>query len=183
VLQALKGASVPKVLAGVLFLVGAALFALQETQEKAPRSSNPAPPITGTQAASAATPTPAPVATVAWPAGVACPPPNWPPNTPLPCTPSAPASATVTAPSTATATAVASTAPDKPPRDSGARPSALPPGAKTLERQAVDLVAAGEAAKAAGAYEELIRREPANRVYPEAARILRAKLDAGAPAP
>ena len=40
---------------------------------------------------------------------------------------------------------------------------------------------AGETSKAAAAYEELVRRDPNNKVYAEAARILRAKLDGGLP--
>ena len=79
------------------------------------------------------------------------------------------------------------TPPEKGAKDAGAKGSdskdagaALPAGVKTLERQAVDYVAAGDTAKAAAAYEELVRRDPNNKVYAEAARILRAKLDAGA---
>lgn len=53
------------------------------------------------------------------------------------------------------------------------------PATKTLERQAVDAVAAGRTAEAAALYEELSRRDPKNLVYAEAARILRNKLDAG----
>jgi hypothetical protein len=112
----------------------------------------------------------------AWPAGVACPPPNWPPNTPLPCTPNAAGSETGTKPG------------GRDVKDAGARTSdakdagaPLPAGAKTLERQAVDYVASGDTAKAAAAYEELVRRDPNNKIYAEAARILRAKLDGGVP--
>ena len=88
---------------------------------------------------------------------------------PLPCTPN-----------------VSGQQPDPPIRDGGKTPKdaggpALAAGTKTLERQAVDLVAAGEMAKAAAAYEELVRRDPNNKVYAEAARILRSKLDAGTP--
>jgi hypothetical protein len=75
--------------------------------------------------------------------------------------------------------------PDKPERpghhDAGSAVTSNNPATKTLERQAVDYVAAGDTAKAAAAYEELTRRDPKNPVYAEAARILRAKLDAGAP--
>ena len=106
-----------------------------------------------------------------WPPGVPCPPPNWPAGTPLPCTPisgSAIASAVDAGAPTAR--------PDPPSRNGkGSTP--------TLERQAVDFVASGDTAKAAAAYEELVRRDPNNRVYAEAARILRAKLDAGAAGP
>jgi hypothetical protein len=51
---------------------------------------------------------------------------------------------------------------------------------KTLERQAVDYVAIGEYQKAIGIYEQLSRQFPDNKVYSEALRILRQKLDAGA---
>ncbi|HVH42215.1 MAG TPA: hypothetical protein VM925_07715 [Labilithrix sp.] len=54
-------------------------------------------------------------------------------------------------------------------------------GAKTLERQAVDQVALGNYAAAAAAYEQLHQQTPNNRAYAEAARILRAKADAGSP--
>lgn len=59
--------------------------------------------------------------------------------------------------------------------------SAPPPASsgKTLERQAVDALAVNDYARAAEIYEELDRITP-NRTYSEAARILRAKLDAGA---
>jgi hypothetical protein len=50
---------------------------------------------------------------------------------------------------------------------------------KTLERQAVDYVAIGEYQKAIGIYEQLSRQSPDNKVYSEALRILRQKLDAG----
>lgn len=50
---------------------------------------------------------------------------------------------------------------------------------KTLERQAVDYVAIGEYQKAIGIYEQLSRQFPDNKVYSEALRILRQKLDAG----
>jgi hypothetical protein len=53
---------------------------------------------------------------------------------------------------------------------------------KTLERQAVDYVAIGEYQKAIGIYEQLARQYPDNKVYSEALRILRQKLDAGASA-
>jgi hypothetical protein len=53
--------------------------------------------------------------------------------------------------------------------------------ARTLERQAVDFVAANDYAHAAAVYEMLQLQNPSNRVYAEAARILRAKADAGAP--
>lgn len=52
-------------------------------------------------------------------------------------------------------------------------------GQKTLERQAIDYVATGEYAKAIGIYEKLAQQYPDNKVYSEALRILRMKLDAG----
>lgn len=74
-----------------------------------------------------------------------------------------------------------------PPSPPPAPPPAPPPptptvaGNRTLERQAVDYVAANDYAHAAQVYEQLQAQNPQNRVYAEAARILRAKADAGAP--
>ncbi len=51
----------------------------------------------------------------------------------------------------------------------------LPPGKKTLQRQAVDAVAAGSYAEAAKLYEELAQANPDVPAYAEAARIMRAK--------
>jgi hypothetical protein len=63
-----------------------------------------------------------------------------------------------------------------------AAPPKITPGQqKTLERQAVDHVATGEYGKAIGIYEKLSQQFPDNKVYSEALRILRAKLDAGVP--
>lgn len=56
----------------------------------------------------------------------------------------------------------------------------LAPGAKTLERQAVDALAVNDYALAADLYEELDRVTP-NRTYAEAVRILRAKAEAAGP--
>jgi len=53
--------------------------------------------------------------------------------------------------------------------------------AKTLERQAVDHLAMGNYAGAARLYEQLQQQHPSNRVYAEAARILRAKADGSTP--
>lgn len=64
------------------------------------------------------------------------------------------------------------------PADAG-RPK-LAGNQKTLERQAVDYVALGEYQKAIGIYEQLSKQFPDNKVYSEALRILRQKLDAGA---
>jgi hypothetical protein len=52
---------------------------------------------------------------------------------------------------------------------------ALPPGKKTLQRQAVDAVAAGSFEEAAKLYDELAKAHPEVPAYAEAARILRAK--------
>ena len=191
----LKGNSVPKIIAGVLFIIGGILYLAEDDEPQAPPKKKPIATLDGGggdggAAASAGTvgrttagtaPTSPPVMTpqtaataLAWPAGVPCPPPNWPPNTPLPCTPNG-----------------LHTGPDKPGKDGGKEPKEpkeprdagepLAKGTKTLERQAVDHVAAGETSKAATAYEELVRRDPNNKVYAEAARILRAKLDGGLP--
>jgi hypothetical protein len=74
---------------------------------------------------------------------------------------------------TTTATAV-------PAADAGSVAPATAANAKTLERQAVDYVAAGNYAAAASVYDQLHQQSPNNRTYSEAARILRAKADAGA---
>ena len=184
----LGGASVPKIAAFVLVIAGGILF-LAVDDEPPPKKKPIAAAVDAGAASEAglaagaagSAPTSPPVMVQgpqviqpAWPAGVPCPPPNWPPNTPLPCTPNG-----------------VGTTPDRPAdkggKDAGAKGAdskdagaALPAGAKTLERQAVDFVSSGETAKAAAAYEELVRRDPNNKVYAEAARILRAKLDAGA---
>jgi hypothetical protein len=65
------------------------------------------------------------------------------------------------------------------PTDAGSAQAAATP--TTLERQAVDFVAAKDYAHAAAVYEQLQAQNPQNRVYAEAARILRAKADAGRP--
>lgn len=185
----LKANSIPKIVAGLLFIIGGILYLAEDDEPQVQTRRRPVASLDGgsleggTAAGTAAGGTgsgagPALTAppvmtqapTPAWPAGVPCPPPNWPAGTPLPCTPNG-----------------VSATPDKPdkpdkgakndPKDSGA--PGLPPGAKTLERQAVDYVAAGDTAKAAAAYEELVRRDPNNKVYAEAARIMRAKLDGG----
>lgn len=188
----LKANSIPKIIAGVLFVIGGILY-LAEDEEPAVQpkkkisatldggvdGGRAAASGSGTATSANTAPTAPPVMTPPtaapeWPAGVPCPPPNWPPNTPLPCTPNA-AGAQAEKP---TGGKEPSGGKANEPRDAGAP---LPAGTKTLERQAVDHVAAGETAKAAAAYEELVRRDPSNPVYPEAARILRAKLDAGAP--
>jgi hypothetical protein len=177
-LAKLKQNSIPKIVAGLLFIIGGILY-LAEDDDPPPPKKKPVATLDGGQAIAAGSGSSSsgplvapPVMPVqpAWPAGVPCPPPNWPPNTPLPCTPNNVGQQT-----------------DPPPaRDGGKTPKdasgpSLPAGTKTLERQAVDYVSAGETAKAAAAYEELVRREPQNKVYAEAARILRAKLDAGTP--
>lgn len=77
-----------------------------------------------------------------------------------------------------TSTASGQRPPPKPAVEAGAPTSA---STKTLERQAVDYVAVNDYARAAAVYEQLHARNPSNRVYAEAARILRAKADAGAP--
>ena len=183
----LKANSIPKIIAGVLFIIGGILYLAEDDEPQAPPRRKPVATLdggsleggtaagtaaggTGTAPALTAPPVMTQAPTPAWPAGVPCPPPNWPPNTPLPCTPNG-----------ITSTPDKPDKPDKPeraPKDAGA---GLPAGAKTLERQAVDYVAAGDTAKAAATYEELVRRDPNNKVYAEAARILRAKLDGGLP--
>lgn len=128
-----------------------------------------------------------------WPPSVSCPPPGWPETEALPCIPpgyAPPAAATATTPPVDTGgTAPPRDVPEA--KDAGApkepKEPKPAPGQKTLERQAVDLVAAGRFAEAAAIYDQLAalqqQRDPKNTdpTYREAARILRAKLDAGAP--
>ena len=97
---------------------------------------------------------------------------------------------------TASASAVAAPAPPRPssspPSPPSPPPSPRPPpsapatapavsaGSKSPERMAVDAVVAGAYADAIHRYDELAREHPDRAAYREAARILRAKLDAGA---
>jgi hypothetical protein len=174
----LKENSIPKIVAGLLFIIGGILY-LAEDDDPPPPKRKPVPsldggtPVTAGSGASSAPPVMPPVMPP-WPAGVPCPPPNWPPNTPLPCVPNgiSPSSADPPPPPPPPPSG-------KPNKDAGGPTTTG--GTKSLERQAVDFVAAGDTARAAAAYEELVKREPNNKVYAEAARILRAKLDAGAP--
>jgi hypothetical protein len=180
-LAKIKTHATPKVIAGVLFIIAGVIYLFDD--DPRPKKSVAvvvdAGPATNGAAGSAAPPATAPPVmapvtapvALAWPPGVPCPPPNWPPTTPLPCTPN---NVTVAPPERPANGKGAG----REPKDAGA---ALPPGTKTLERLAVDFVAAGESARAAAAYEELVRRDPNNKVYGEAARILHAKLDGGAP--
>jgi hypothetical protein len=187
-----KAMSVPKRIAFVLFPIALLLGFITLFQDDPPpqpaRKPRPdggaamaaadagvVPPVmmsTGATTGGTAATQPQPTA---WPKGVPCPPPNWPPNVPLPCVPDP----------TGTTTGGTTGAVDPPPppptskKDAGA--PTLTSSTRTLERQAVDAVAAGNKEQAAQIYEELSRRDPNNRVYAEAARILRAKLDAGAP--
>lgn len=71
----------------------------------------------------------------------------------------------------------ASSSPTSAPAPVGSTPA----GGKSPERLAVDAVAAGEYADAVRRYEELSREHADQPAYREAARILRAKLDGGAP--
>jgi len=175
--EKLKQNSIPKIVAGLLFIIGGILY-LAEDDDPPPKRKPVASldggkgtPVTAGSGASSA-PLVTPPVMPPWPAGVPCPPPNWPPNTPLPCVPNG----------------IATASPDPPPappQPTGGKPNkdaggpTTTGGTKSLERQAVDFVAAGDTARAAAAYEELVKREPNNKVYAEAARILRAKLDAG----
>jgi hypothetical protein len=191
----LKANSIPKIVAGLLFIIGGILYLAEDDEPPVPKkkpvasleAGAPTGSGSGASAAAGSAPTSPPVmgqqptgptgpSTQAWPPGVPCPPPNWPPNTPLPCTPNGLTATSDRNPPERGGKDGGTKASD--PRDGGAAP--LPPGTKTLERQAVDFVASGDTAKAAAAYEELVRRDPNNQVYAEAARILRAKLDAGA---
>jgi hypothetical protein len=181
-LAKIKTHATPKLIAGVLFIIAGVVYLFDDDEPRPKKNvavvvdAGPSTSVAAGTTAPPATAPPvmAPVSTApAWPAGVPCPPPNWPPNTPLPCTPN---NVTV-APADRTDRPGGGKGAGHEPKDAGA---ALPAGTKTLERQAVDYVAAGENARAAAAYEELVRRDPNNKVYGEAARILRVKLDGGA---
>jgi hypothetical protein len=191
-----KEMSVPKRILVVLLplAMGLTVWSLWDDDEPPPRprkvvahadagASPSASVAMGTQPTAPTAPTTPPVTTLpAWPANVPCPPPGWPPNQPLPCVPNNVAPPPVDPPKSTSGKDA--TKPDKDPKDTKDTKDAgapLPPGAKTLERQAVDAVAAGDYVRAAGVYEELSRRDPTNRVYAEAARILRNRLDGGAP--
>ncbi len=76
---------------------------------------------------------------------------------------------TATATSTSTTTAPTTTASAPP----------LPKGKRTLEREAIDLVALGQYGKAADIYDQLAAQHPDQPVYREAARILRARGNGG----
>jgi TolA-binding protein len=94
------------------------------------------------------------------------------PGAAIPCVPGgAPAPGTPTTPTTPAPTTPAP----------AADPSAAALATRTLERQAVDFVAASDYAHAAAVYELLQQQNPSNRVYAEAARILHNKADAGLP--
>lgn len=196
-----KAMSIPKRLFIVLLPIamGVTVWTLWDEEEPAPRprkvaradagapvgsgalasgavGSGGTPTAVGDAPAGTATASP-PAGVTPWPPGVPCPPVGWPPNVPPPCVPNGvqlPAAATV-----GTAASAASDASAK--QGSKPPPSPRPTDQKTLERQAVDAVASGEYPRAASLYEELSRKEPNNRVYVEAARILRMRLDGGAP--
>lgn len=114
-------------------------------------------------------------------------------NGTIPCVPAAAAAsvATTVAPPPPASTPVAATsvptaatkptASPTPPTSAPAPEPAPPVGTRTLERLAVDAVAMNDYPRAAKLYEQLQQQNPTNRVYAEAARILRAKADAGAP--
>lgn len=146
------------------------------------------PAATSSASESAPTTTPSaaapamPVAFISdWPANVPCPPPNWPTNRPPPCTPNGiswPAAPTEPSPSTS---AAATTTPTTPTTKDAPKAPTLPAGKKTLEREAVDLYAAGDYLHAAEKYDQLAAENPTNTTYAEAARIVR--LRAGGKAP
>jgi hypothetical protein len=107
-----------------------------------------------------------------------------PAGTPMPQAPSQRTSPPATAEQPPPSATTLATAP--PPPSATALATAPPPpatvaaaGNRTLERQAVDFVAAGDFARAAAVYEQLQAQNPNNPVYREAVRILRMKADAG----
>lgn len=151
---------------------GAAKTASSETAAASGSNADPAPttpPAVGTST----------VAFIAdWPADVPCPPPNWPADRPPPCTPNGVSWAPPANEKPAEATTQATAAP---PREKEPPKPALPAGTKTLERQAVDLYAAGDYLHAAEKYDELAAQNPSNRTYAEAARIARSRASGKSP--
>jgi hypothetical protein len=171
--------------ASPLFLASA-FYLLTDDPEPAPKrpvAAADAGAATGSDAAAAqsatATAQPPPSG---WPAGVPFPPPGWPAGVPYPyAAPSAAASvpaapiadaAPTPAPATSAPSSSAAPVPTPPPRPASSKE-------KTLERQAVDLVAEGDYAKAADLYRKLVAEDPTNPAYSEALRILQARLDGG----
>jgi hypothetical protein len=174
------------VAASPLFLA-CAFYLLMDDPEPAPKrpvAAADAGVATGNDAAAAqsatATAQPPPSG---WPAGVPFPPPGWPAGVPYPyAAPSAAASVPAAPipdaappqdPATSAPPSSAAPAPTPPPRTPGSSKE------KTLERQAVDLVAEGDFAKAADIYQKLVADDPTNPAYSEALRILQARLDGG----
>ena len=158
-----------------------------------------APPVAsavidaGTHDAHVAVATTVPPATTG-PVTPSCPPGfvPWPVpiNGTIPCVPAAMVSATPAPPPSAPiapASAPVGAKPTAQPTQQPAPPASVAPeppapvGTRTLERLAVDAVAMNDYPRAAKLYEQLQQQNPTNRVYAEAARILRAKADAGAP--
>ena len=99
-----------------------------------------------------------------------------------PPAPALPSAWTVTsAPAASVPTIPVSALPLASPSAAAASAPPAAPTQRTLERQAVDLVASGQYERAAFVYDQLARQYPDRPMYREAARILRARLDAGAP--
>jgi outer membrane protein assembly factor BamD (BamD/ComL family) len=53
----------------------------------------------------------------------------------------------------------------------------LPKGTRTLERQAIDLVAQGQYGKAVDIYDQLAQQHPEQPAFKEAARLLRQRTN------
>lgn len=157
-------------------------------QEKSASNATASADSTGTGAANAEpAPTAPPAAATSgiafiadWPADVPCPPPNWPADRPPPCTPNGVSwtpPSTTPPPSSSNEKPEGTAAPEKEPP----KAPPMPAGTKTLERQAVDLYAAGDYLHAAEKYDELAAQNPSNRTYAEAARIARTRASGKSP--
>lgn len=169
------------ILAPFCLVASVYLLLFDDPQPRAPQHASASVDAGTAAAATAAVKPPAPASCppgyVPWstPAAngvIACvPAPTAPGSNP---TPGANSTATPPPPLPGTTQNPAPTPPTSPNVDAGAAST------KTLERQAVDYLAANDYARAASIYETLQAQNPNNRVYAEAARILRAKAN-GAP--
>ncbi|MCL2724687.1 MAG: hypothetical protein FWD69_09650 [Polyangiaceae bacterium] len=176
------------------FVLFASIYILLPDDPPPPRKQLTSTPNSTARAVNTdpSTPTP-PVATAppviptpgvsAWPEGVPCPPPNWPPGTPLPCIPNG-GGVVLTPPPPAAFAGPSDAGAPKESRTAKAKDASIDTktaSSKTLERQAVDAFAAGDFALAAEHYTELAKSDPGNPAFAEAARIARMRVDAGAP--
>lgn len=146
----------------------------------------PTAPAVSTQGSSSATAAPPSSVPSPTPVAASCPPGFEPypgfvpqPGGVIPCIPVG--SITQADAGAAAATGPKDKDPTPTPTPAAPPPPPVAPGQKTLERQAVDHVAAGEYGKALAVYEQLRAQHPNNAAYAEAVRILRAKAAGTAP--